>query len=49
MVKNDYSGVLGGGMRLIRQTLLSYDSASLILNYPVGSKLLSLNKHVWVM
>ena len=42
MVKNDYPDVLGG-VRLIRQTLLSYDNVSLIPNYPVGSKLLSLN------
>ena len=48
MVKNDYPGVLGG-VRLIRQTLLSYDNVSLIPNYPVGSKLLSLNKHIRVM
>ena len=45
MMKNDYPGVLGG-VRLIRQTLLSYDNVSLIPNYPVGSKLLSLNKHI---
>ena len=29
-------GVLGVGVRLIRQTLLSYDNVSLIPNYPVG-------------
>ena len=49
MRKNDYHGVLGVGVRLIRQTLLSYDNVSLIPNYPVRSKLLSLNKHIWVM
>ena len=37
------------GVRLIRQTLLSFDNVSLIPNYPVGSKLLSLNKHIWIM
>ena len=47
MGENDYPGVVG--VRLIRQTLLSYDSVSLIPNHPVGSKLLSLNKHIWVM
>ena len=36
-------------VRLIRQTLLSYENVSLIPNYPVGSNLLSLNKHVRVM
>ena len=45
MGENDYPGVLGVGVRLIRQTLLSYDTVSLIPNYPVGLKLLSLNKH----
>ena len=47
MGENDYPGVVG--VRLIRQTFLSYDRVSLIPNYPVGSKLLSLNKHIWVM
>ena len=37
MEKNDNSGVLGW-VRLIRQTLLSYDNVSLIPNYLVGSK-----------
>ena len=50
MAKNDYPGVLGGARLIrIRQTLLSYDNVSLIPNYPVGSKLLSLNKHIWVL
>ena len=43
------SWCVGVGVRLIRETLLSYDNVSLIPNYPVGSKLLSLNKHIWVM
>ena len=43
MVKNDYPGAWVG-VRLNRQTLLSNDNVSLIPNYPVGSKLLSLNK-----
>ena len=46
MGQNDYPGVLGVGVRLTRQTLLSYDNVSLIPNYHVGSKLLSLNKHM---
>ena len=47
MGKKDYPGVVG--VRLIRQTFISYDRVSLIPNYHVGSKLLSLNKHIWDM